>query len=133
FWLKGDGFLKSVPGAVVVLFVHGAIDVRAGGVGDAPPCHGAIGVGLYRAAERADGFGVVEREAERQALVEVTLGELGFGGDGVMEVAEVIEERGNGLFGGEGRCAGANSDGHEKGGYGRQSSIHSFLSIRMKS
>jgi hypothetical protein len=43
--------------------------------------------------EGALGLGVVEREPERETLVEVVLGVLGRGGDRVPVVAEVVEQR----------------------------------------
>ena len=69
--------------------VHGRVDVRTVGEGDPPVAHGARGIELGRALERADRFRVIEPVDESQALVEVPLGGRDLGGDGLVVGAEV--------------------------------------------
>src|SRR5262249_40193256 len=77
----------------VALLVDGKVVVRAGGKGDAPPGHRAVGIQARRVAESPDGLVVIEGVDETQALVEVAL-RLGAGrGDGVAVRAEAVEDR----------------------------------------
>ena len=69
--------------------VHGRVDVRTVGEGDPPVAHGARGIELRRALERADRFRVIEPVDEPQALVEVALGGRDLSGDGLVVGAEV--------------------------------------------
>ncbi len=73
--------------------VHWSIDVRAVGECDPPVAHGAGGIELCGARERADRFRVIESVDESQALVEVLLCGRDSSGDAFVVGAEVRVER----------------------------------------
>ena len=63
------------------------------GIRHTPMAHGAVRVQERDSLEGPDGFLVIKRVAERQALIEVTLGLSRARGDSVMVVAQTIEQR----------------------------------------
>lgn len=93
-----EGVLEGGPGAGVILFVHGTVDMGAGGEGDAPVGHGALGIELGGGFEGADGFAMIEGEGEGEALVEVALSAGGGGGHRMVEITETGEEGGMAWF-----------------------------------
>ena len=72
--------------------VHWSIDVRAVGECDPPVAHGAGGIELCGARERADRFCVIESVDESQALVEILLRGRDSSGDAFVVGAEVRVE-----------------------------------------
>ncbi len=72
--------------------VHWSVDVRAVGECDPPVAHGAGGIELCGARERADRFRVIESVDESQALVEVLLCGRDSSGDAFVVGAEVRVE-----------------------------------------
>ena len=72
--------------------VHGRVDVRPVGECDPPVAHGAGGIELRGAGERADRLRVIEAVDESQALVEVLLRGRDASGDPLVVGAEVRVE-----------------------------------------
>ena len=118
--LEGKRLLRRGVRRDTARRVHGRVDVRPVGKRDAPVAHGAGGIELHGAGERADRLPVVEAVGESQALVEVLLRGRDAGGDALVVGAEVGVE-GDGVGGGD--AGGGDAGGGDAGGGGRGAGI----------
>ena len=88
--------LDHLDGATFVFLLHRTIDVRAERQRNSPIGHSRLRILLGRSFKRPNRFFMVEGIDESEPLIEITLGLFRCGGDGMVEGAQVFEERRNG-------------------------------------
>ena len=89
----GDGLERGRERAARIVLVErlpGLVVVRAGGVGDPPPGHRTVGVGVQRLAIARDRFLVVVAVGPGEPAVEPALGLAGAGGHRAAVRSEVV-------------------------------------------
>jgi len=89
--IAGPG--RQVVGPGGVAGIHGGVDVGAEHQRAPPVAHAAIRIVQRGFGEGEIGGSVIEREGEREALIEVALRGRGPGGDRQVQIAEAVEQR----------------------------------------
>ena len=89
---KRPRFFKRRPSRCRGIWLHRQIDIGAERERHTPPAHRAIGIAPRRFAERPDCLGMIEREEQAHALIEIGLRLSIARGDRMMMIAIAFEK-----------------------------------------
>ena len=82
---QSPSLLDHLDGAMFVFLLHRTIDIGAECQSNSPIGHGRLRIEMRRSLKRPNGFFMIERINESEPLIEIPLGLLRCGSDGMME------------------------------------------------